>query len=279
MTRPRRILCYGRTYCDLIFQTGALPEWGHEYFADGFAAFAGGGAFNTGAYLAALGHDVRLAGPAGAEQPFGGIIRRDLDRAGMDGAGLVFDGAAQVTVVVSGPKDRAFLSHSAGPDMPLPDLSDIDHLHIGELATLADCPALPALAREMNATVSCDCGGADIDPAPVADLLQQVDVFLPNQSEWQALGSPELPHLVVKCGGAGAELWLNGQRHSAPAVVSVVTDTTGAGDAFNAGYLHGWLTDAPVAERLALANQCGAAAVTSVGGWPGAAQISAPPIP
>ena len=43
-------------------------------------------------------------------------------------------------------------------------------------------------------------------------------------------------------------------------------DTTGAGDAFNAGFLAAWLDGAEMAEALAQANRCGSIAVGRIGG-------------
>jgi 2-dehydro-3-deoxygluconokinase len=44
-------------------------------------------------------------------------------------------------------------------------------------------------------------------------------------------------------------------------------DTVGAGDAFVAGYLSGWLHGLPVADRLRRANACGAILCMTPGDW------------
>ena len=60
---------------------------------------------------------------------------------------------------------------------------------------------------------------------------------------WQRLGAIET---VVKLGAQGCRL-PDGDVVSPPVILQPV-DTSGAGDAFNAGYLHAWMSDAPPAE-------------------------------
>jgi len=71
--RKGKVLCVGRTYCDLLF-TGVprFPNPGEEIYSDSFAIHPGGGAYITAAYLAALGLDTALCtilptGPLGQE--------------------------------------------------------------------------------------------------------------------------------------------------------------------------------------------------------------------
>ena len=98
-----------------------------------------------------------------------------------------------------------------------------------------------------------------------------MNVFLPNAAELghlRALGVPEpfAPLTVVKQGAQGAtaisgdeELSASGQRVNA-------VDTTGAGDAFNAGFLSAWLTNMPLLDCLKAGNAKGAQAVSGRGG-------------
>jgi len=51
-----------------------------------------------------------------------------------------------------------------------------------------------------------------------------------------------------------------------PAFPVKTVDTTGAGDSFNAGFLHAWLRGAPVVECLRLGAACGALSTLGLGG-------------
>ena len=122
-------------------------------------------------------------------------------------------------------------------------------------------------------TVSLDCSWDDaLTAEAVAASIAQVDVFLPNEDEvahLRHLGVPEpfAPVTVVKCGADGAWARAEGKTLRAPACAAEVVDTTGAGDAFNAGFLHAWLSGRPMADCLAAGNRSGAASVATRGGF------------
>jgi sugar/nucleoside kinase (ribokinase family) len=247
-------------------------------FAPGVSLHAGGGAFITGATLASLGHEVSQFSTLPAP-PFESIVLADMATHGVGAMQCRSSGSGvdpQITVAMSNNGDRAFLTRTDGP--AIPDLqsisfSDYAHLHIGELRTLQDMPELLTAARSAGLTISLDCGWQDAYGADVAALIAAVDVFLPNEAEAAALmraGTPELcaPLTVVKHGKTGAQArintdaaWTKGKAFPVTAI-----DATGAGDAFNAGFLSSWLDDAPLDQCLAEGNACGSAAVLAVGG-------------
>lgn len=284
------VLCVGRLYCDLVF-TGLerMPTLGREVFAEGLSVSPGGGAYITAAYLAALGREARLSAvlPAG---PFGQAIQAELVRSGVDLAGLsqCAEGQGpQLTVAMATGGDRAFLTRRVGPSVPVdfdtalaaPGLS---HLHIGELATLLDHRDLPERARERGLTVSLDCSGDEVAIAhpDALDLINKTDLFLPNIVEVAGLFKwaeadidgllPQLatltPLVAVKRGSAGAFALADGQPVEARAEPCTVVDSTGAGDAFDAGFIDAWLRGEPLEQCLARGTQCGAIAVGRAGG-------------
>jgi len=277
-----RVLCVGRLYCDLIFtDVPRMPSMGTETFAGGLGLHAGGGAFVTAAWLAAQGVPAGIAcvlpGP-----PFRDIVMPEIRRAGVatDLCDTVCPGAdPQVTVAITGRDERAFLTRRSGPaapDLTAADLrrAGVTHLHVGELATLVECPALLDTARAAGATLSLDCGWDDgLTAAAVAPLLRGVDVFLPNAAEMRALAEGGLPEpaarlTIVKQGADGATARAGADRVHARAQPATVVDTTGAGDAFNAGFLGAWLAGAALPDCLAAGNALGARAVAGRGGFP-----------
>ncbi|MEM8849436.1 MAG: PfkB family carbohydrate kinase [Pseudomonadota bacterium] len=272
------VLCIGRVYCDLVF-TGVPrdPIPGREVFADGLSLHAGGGAAITAGWLAGLGRPSELCAHLPAA-PFDAPVARDLDQAGI-GTALCAPAQTfepQLTVAIVRGDDRAFLTRAPGPAAPIPGLADlrslgIVHLHVGELRTLLDHPGLLELARGVGATISSDCGWDDGLDASCAPLIAALDVFLPNEVEAAHLCALGLsvrpaPLTIVKRGAAGAEARQAGSSimESAPNVR--VVDSTGAGDAFAAGFLCRWLDGAPVETALRDGVLCGAHAVTRPGG-------------
>lgn len=284
MTQKPVVLCVGRLYCDLIF-TGLprMPTLGTEIYAGGFGVHPGGGAFITAAHLAALDHGVALSAMLPPE-PFGEIVSDDIEKAGIDlqlCGQLQKDCDPQVTVALAGQGDRAFVTRRTGPAFPPLKASELSrigatHVHIGELATSIERPELIELARSTGATISLDCSWDDTLAAPdIAAMLSRVDLFLPNEAELQHLleiGVPEteLPLTVIKQGANGATAMVEGKRVHEPAKPVSAVDTTGAGDAFNAGFLSAWLAKDSLRACLGFGNAQGAKAISQRGGFRGA---------
>jgi len=281
-SRPEGVLCVGRLYCDLVMGgLSGVPAPGAEVYAADLALAAGGGAYITAAYLAALGRPVGLAAVLPAA-PFDAAIAAELGASGVDlsACPAAPEGAApQLTVAMVTAGDRAFLTHRAGPAVPATVAAAIGsgryrHLHLGELATLAEAPWVVALARDAGLTVSADCAwdAALLARSDLAALLAGVDVFLPNRTEAEALErhAPIARHapLVVSQG------WrVRGPRRFAPIVrlrrparAGRVIDTVGAGDAFNAGFLDAWLGNASLADSLDAGARTAAVALARAGG-------------
>lgn len=278
MTRRDHIICAGRVYVDLIFDgLPRLPSLGTEVYAQGLGLFPGGGAFITAAHLRALGRDVALAGYL-PTAPFGAALSQAMETADID---LGLCAAAppgsdpQVTVALLQAADRAFVTRRSGP--PVPKLTSAAvrgarHLHIGELATLAEAPWLIDAARQAGLTLSLDCSWDEGLGPDVAALIAQVDVFLPNAAEvahltGQGLCPPFAPVTVVKQGAQGATAYVGSERVHVAARKGPVVDTTGAGDAFNAGFLDRWLSGAPIAACLDAGHGCAARAISYHGGF------------
>jgi sugar/nucleoside kinase (ribokinase family) len=145
-------------------------------------------------------------------------------------------------------------------------------------------PGVAALFREARAaglTTSLDPG---FDPSErwepdLLETLAHVDVFFPNEVELRALSRREEPEealrslqrgstrVVAKLGAEGAmTIDDSGRLLRAPAPPVEVTDTTGAGDSFDAGFLHAWLRGEGLIDCLRLGVACGALSTRGLGG-------------
>jgi sugar/nucleoside kinase (ribokinase family) len=126
-------------------------------------------------------------------------------------------------------------------------------------------------ARDAGMLISVDPSSAAllIDDPAFLDRARPVDLLLPNADELAALGGdlPGVKEFVVKQGREGA-YWSDGLKTIAvPAVhVDEVVDTTGAGDAFAAGFLSVWPGDREAA--LEAGASLAAQAVARAGGRP-----------
>lgn len=278
MSANGAVLCAGRLYCDLIFGgLPRLPSLGTEVYAETVRVAPGGGAFITAAHLRALGEAVRLASVLPGPH-FGPVLAEALAEADLDMTmcATAEPGAdPQITVALSRDSDRAFVTRRSGAAVPRfgsAALRGVRHLHIGELATLHDAPWLLDVARAVDATVSLDCSWDETLSTRVANLIARVDVFLPNAAEVAhlerlGLSAPFAPLTVVKNGASGATAYAETEiRHVAARKVPVV-DTTGAGDAFNAGFLSRWLAGASLQQCLEAGHDRAATAIGYAGGF------------
>ncbi|MDP2062849.1 MAG: PfkB family carbohydrate kinase [Phaeovulum sp.] len=280
-SRSEAVLCTGRLYCDIVMSgLSGLPSNDAEVYAETLVLAAGGGAYITAAYLAALGRPSGLAALLPAA-PFDAAIAAELAASGVDLAACPAappGAAAQITVAMVSGGDRAFLTHRGGPAVPATLAEAIAsgryrHLHLGELATLAEAPEVVAQARAAGLSVSADCAwdAAVLARPDSVALLAGVDVFLPNRAEARALMrhapiAQHAPLVVIKDGAAGAEAIQNGTSLRRPALAQRVVDTVGAGDAFNAGFLDAWLAGASLSDCLDAGAGTAALALSRVGG-------------
>lgn len=286
-SRAGAVLNLGRIYCDMVFRgLDGMPELGRELFARDFALTPGGGALITAAHLAALGRQSALLARFGTDA-LSSALFDEIDALGLDLQFLDRHETAgpQLTVVMVHGGDRAFLSRRAGHARPAsfePALAwqQAAHLHIAEYATLHEMPDAIAKAKSHGLTVS-------LDPSWDADLIRDrlfferaagTDVFLPNMEEAEALTGQtdpqeaiavlkrHFPVVALKRGGDGAMLAAGDTVIELPSPRVSVIDTTGAGDAFNAGFLHAWLNGADKSVALAAAIDAGTRSVQASGG-------------
>ena len=83
------------------------------------------------------------------------------------------------------------------------------------------------------------------------------------------LGAAGARRVAVKLGRDGAALLWDGEVTQVGAFPAQPVDTTGAGDCFNAGFLHFWLQGESPLNCLRAANICGALSTEAYGGIDG----------
>lgn len=292
-----KILVVGELNVDLVLPgLPSLPVLGRELTSTDFRQVLGSSSAITAVRLAALGAQVDFAGIVGKDD-FGHFVLRELQRAGVGTAHIQqVETRTGVTIALTYSQDRALITYPGTIAVYEADnitpalLSGYNHVHVGSFFLQAALqPELPELfrrAHEAGLTTSLDVGW---DPAErwsanphIAPTLAQTDYFFPNESEAVALSGAEGSletlasgtgqWLIVKRGAQGASAYdKQGRATLVPALPAQVVDTTGAGDAFNAGFLYAYRVEGQNLEAaLRFAAACGAQAVTQVGGTTGA---------
>jgi len=247
----------------------------------------GGAAANTAAWLAACGARPTLAARVGADRA-ADQLRAELAAAGVDCRFAVDPDAptCQVTVLVDAAGQRTMLADRgaaarlAPADVPPP--AGAVHLHLSGYVLL-DPSSRPAgqaalaAARAAGLTTSVDPQAAALltDPRGFLADIAGVDLLLPSAAELAALGGAGVPAvgaIAVTAGAAGAT-WIEGTtRVHVPATRVAVVDSTGAGDAFDAGLLAVWLAGAGPQDALRAGVAAATRAVSRLGAqpWPAA---------
>jgi sugar/nucleoside kinase (ribokinase family) len=285
------VLVLGELNADLILRGDVEPAWAQaEKLIEDASLVLGGSSAIFACGAARLGLRVAFAGVAG-DDVIGRFCREELERAGVETAGVVVDPALKtgVTIVLQRSDDRAMLTYSGAiaalsPALVAPELlREARHLHVGSYF-LQDSlrPGLPALfaeARRRGATTSLD---TNWDPsegwAGLDAVLAETDILLPNEAEacaiagvdgWeQALAAlaARVPTVAVKRGADGASAARAGERVDVVAPRVAVVDAVGAGDSFDAGFVYGALAGWPLERCLRMAVACGALSTRAAGG-------------
>jgi sugar/nucleoside kinase (ribokinase family) len=281
------ILIPGHYFCDLIF-TGipAFPSLGSEIYCDDLAVVPGG-IMNTVIALRRLGVNVGWLGQVGSDF-FSRYVLEYAEAEGVDTSLLIRKAspARRVTVAVSYPEDRAFITYvDPAPgivEMMFETLDRVDagHLHFAGLHIEPRMPELLAECHRRGIRVSMDCQHReDTLAAPlVREIIAGADLFMPNRREAQQLtGASSLeaaldmladvtPTIVIKNGADGVVACHEGQTYTVPAIPVTPVDTTGAGDVFNAGFLAALLDGQPFETCLRWGVYCGGMSTLGPGG-------------
>ena len=287
------LLMAGEINVDLVL-TGCerLPEFGSEVLASGFRQGPGSSSMICAIGLARLGHPVAFAGVTGADG-WGDYCVDAMRGSGIDVSSVLRDATLQtgITVALSSLQDRALATYAGAIGALRQDmitdarLAGCGHLHVSSYylqdALRPDLRDLFGRARNAGLTISLDPG---FDPhqrwgTELVELLPMVDVFLPNEREACAISgeSSALASLhalrngrtltVVKLGSDGCMvLQDDGTPLAVPAHAVDVLDSTGAGDSFDAGFLHAWRQGKPLLECLRWGSACGSLSTRGIGG-------------
>jgi sugar/nucleoside kinase (ribokinase family) len=261
---------------------------------EGEPAYSTGGSAANATYNAArLGLRTTFLGKLGHDE-LARVYRHAFEKAGVDGTrfkrGLIANARCLALVT---PDAQRTLRTCLGAAMTLSpgeinaaDFHDCRHAHIeGYLVfnrALAD--AVLAAARSAGCTTSLDLSSFEVVNASREWLFSQfhkgIDVIFANEDEIRTLFQDQHSDYAtlaqklaglgvlaaVKVGKDGAWVAADGALHRiAPVSIADVVDTNGAGDAWAAGFLYGYLRGWSLPQSGALASLLGAETVMHMG--------------
>jgi sugar/nucleoside kinase (ribokinase family) len=238
-----------------------------ELLASNFEVTLGSSSAILAHNLATLGTSVTFTTRVGGDE-LGEIALQRLSHASVDLSRTVRTSGGTstgVTIVLShGAKRHMFTYPGTMAEMTVADL-DLDylagarHFHLSSLflqtALRPDVVNLFERLKRAGLTISLDTNDDPEDrwEGLLEKVLPLVDVLMPNESEaCRMTGTSNVedaivrlgeivPIVAVKCGSRGALVRYAGKNRMAEPVKVDTVDMIGAGDSFNAGFLHGWL--------------------------------------
>ena len=289
----KRVLVVGEINVDLILQGAhAFPTPGKEVLVDDVVLTLGSASAICAMGLARLGTPVAFLGKVGTD-PWGEFCLDVMRAAAIDVSRVIAEAKIKtgVTVSVTSPRDRALVSYLGSiralraDDVPASALRGFDHLHVSSYflqeGLRPGSRSLFARARAAGLTTSLDPG---FDPSErwagdLQETLAEVDLFFPNEVELRAITRTDAvpdalrrlaggrARTIAKLGAQGcATLADDGRLLQVPSYSVEAVDTTGAGDSFNAGFLHAWLARRPLEECLRWGAACGSLSTRGLGG-------------
>jgi len=266
------------------------PE--RELLADRMMLTLGSSSAIVAHNLSSLGSRVGFQSRIG-DDPLGRIALERLHQSGVDVSNVrIVPGTTTtgLTVILHHEHWRNILTYSGTiaeltwGDLDFNYLADSRHFHFSSYYLQKGLlPRVGKLFQQLKAkglTISLDTNDDPDDrwEGDLHELLRHVDVFLPNEREaCKAARSEDLeeaisrlsrlvPLLVVKLGRKGALAQRGSERFTAGSKELTPVDTVGAGDSFDAGFLHEYVRGSDLETCLARGNQAGALSTTRAGG-------------
>ena len=282
----------GELNADLIlYGLPATLEPEREHLAEDFAITLGSSSAIFAHNISLLGSRVGFTSCIGGD-PLGKFCVDRLQQSGVDVSGVkVLAGKTTgVTVILPLATERKILTYLGTTldlqfaHLDLNYLGSASHFHLSSFFLLRGLrPRIPELFSKMKQaglTTSLDTNDdpEDLWAEDVKSVLKSVDIFLPNEREaCKLVGASDVqnaldslsrlvPIVVIKCGPKGVLAKRGKNQFHAPSVSVQPVDTVGAGDSFNAGFLHKFILRCNLEECLEYGNAVAALSTTRAGG-------------
>ena len=263
-----------------------------ELLADAMSLTLGGSSSIVAHNLAALGSKVGFISRIG-EDELGELALARLAESGVNVEKVrrSKDGLSTgITIILQRAKWRNMVTYSGTiaalkfEDLDLGYLADSRHFHLSsyylQLGLLPNIAELFKYLKLAGLTVSLDTND---DPENqwghgLWQALEYVDVFFPNESEAKRITkantmeealaklSKIVPVVAIKLGAQGSIAQRGSERVAAAGLKVDLVDAVGAGDSFDAGFLHQFVRGADLGACLKSGNAAGALSTTRTGG-------------
>jgi len=265
------------------------PE--QETLVEGFRLTLGSSSAIFAHNLAVLGTHVGIVSKIG-DDAFGKMALGWLEAGGVDLEHVSVSKTAGtgLSVILAHPHERFILTYPGTmfelsyADLDFDYILSARHLHLSSFFLhRALRPQITELFRRAKANGLTTSMDSNDDPEDrwgddLQEVLKFVDIFFPNEREAKKIARTEdlaqaiaklsqtVPLVVMKLGPEGALARKGSQEWQAAQLRVNAIDVVGAGDSFDAGFIHRFVEGASVEECLKFANIAGAFSTTREGG-------------
>lgn len=249
------VLCIGNLNFDISFHLSQLPDIHQKVRCENATLSCGGSAGNTACWLASLGIETGVVGAVG-EDVFGQAQLQDLSRYGVDTTLVRQVNTSGISVIlVEGETKRMIKYTGANQYKRVFDLSQVNHIHVS------------SNEKETLQKVIDTAGSATLswDPQELffKEFLPFFDYVFMNEDDFKRqTGNPiskagdlDVSTLIVTKNGGGCFIF-HDTMIDVPSFNVKAVDTTGAGDAFDAGFIFGLQTTETLKECGILGTAC-----------------------
>ena len=264
------MICIGAALVDMVAQVQRFPLTDDEVFVSDLNLFSGGAAANTAYACGKLGLKSAFLGKLGKNDPFGTKILIDFSDVNVNTSLIKYSnehGTGSAYVVLTKEGDRRIFAHSGAAnylskeDIVEQEIMSTKLIFLSSLKNLSPLLKAAKIGQKNGIPVILNPGMLIIDQGfdMIKELLEQVDILILSKREFQSLFPSKnkgklnglikekanhlfkfgIKSLIVTMGEKGAKLLdPKCSKMISPTIVTQVIDTTGAGDAFSAGFIY-----------------------------------------
>ncbi len=265
------VICIGAALVDMIAQVARHPLDDDEVFVSDLTILSGGAAANTSYACAKIGLSTAFIGKLGEKDPFSDKIINDFKEVSVDTRLIKYSrdyttGSAYVALNQKG--DRRIYANSGAAnylskkDISTKELKNTKIIFLSSLQNIVPLLHAAKIGRNLNIPVILNPGMLIIDQGfdYIKNLLEKIDILILSQKEFKTLFNFKendlsedsirersgpiftlgVKVIVITLGEKGAFLLTTTYDELIqPLKLEKVIDTTGAGDAFSAGFIYG----------------------------------------
>jgi len=288
------VVGFGALNVDKLYHVSRIAREGEESFILSMSESPGGSAANTMVGLARLGVKTGFIGKV-ANDHEGQLLLNDFRREGVNTDGIVVASEGKsgtVSAFVDKNGERALYVHPSVNDTLAFEEINLEYARQTTFLHLTSVDEKPFQAQKKlieelrNVKVSLDPGEiyARKGLARLKPIIKHCFVVSPSENELKMLTKKSWKEgakmllkegagmVAVKLGEKGCYVTDGRQSHTVPPYKTKVVDTTGAGDAFDAGFLYGLIKKKDLYECGRLGNFVASKCITKVGARTGLPQ-------